>query len=60
MNTDTKSLTAITTLIIGCSYRISNVLGTGYLEKVYENSLAYEMRKSGLFVETQKKVTSLL
>jgi PD-(D/E)XK nuclease superfamily protein len=43
MNTD-----EITERIIGCAIAVSNVLGVGFLEKVYENSLAHEMRKVGL------------
>ncbi len=43
----------ITEKIIGCVYRISNSLGVGFLEKVYENALAYELRKNGLSVQQQ-------
>ncbi len=43
----------ITEKIIGCSYTVSNVLGCGFLEKVYENSLAHELRKAGLKVFQQ-------
>jgi len=42
--------------IIGCAYRVSNTLGVGFLEKVYENALAYELRKAGLKVEQQKAI----
>ena len=35
----------ITEKIIGCSYTVSNTLGCGFLEKVYENALAHELRK---------------
>ena len=47
------SINSITEKIIGCSYTISNTLGCGFLEKVYENALAYELRKSGLIVSQQ-------
>ncbi len=40
--------------IIGCAYTVSNVLGAGFLEKVYENALAHELRKAGLQVEQQR------
>jgi len=43
----------ITEKIIGCAYRVSNGLGTGFLEKVYENALAHELRKTGLSVRQQ-------
>ena len=38
----------ITEKIIGCFYRVYNILGYGFLEKVYENALAIEFRKEGL------------
>lgn len=43
----------VTEKIIGCSYTVSNVLGAGFLEKVYENALAHELKKSGLKVLQQ-------
>lgn len=33
----------ITEAIIGCSYTVSNTLGCGFLEKVYENALSHEL-----------------
>ena len=39
--------------IIGCAYAVSNGLGAGFLERVYENALAHELRKAGLRVEQQ-------
>ena len=47
----------ITEKIIGCAFRVSNTLGAGFLEKVYENALAHELRKSGLAVLQQHPVT---
>jgi GxxExxY protein len=48
-----------TETIIGCGMKVSNTLGAGFLEKVFENALAIELRKTGLNVERQKlfKVT---
>jgi len=44
----------ITQKIIGCSYDVSNVLGAGFVEKVYENTLVHRIRKStGLIVAQQ-------
>ncbi len=51
MNTD-----KITENIIGCAYAVSNELGAGFLEKVYENALLIELVKQGLHVEKQKPV----
>jgi GxxExxY protein len=43
----------ITGKVIGCAYTVSNTLGIGFVEKVYENALALEIRKTGLKVEQQ-------
>ncbi|HUT54231.1 MAG TPA: GxxExxY protein [bacterium] len=51
-----EELNAITEKIIGCAYRVANGLGAGFLEKVYENALTYEMGKAGLNVERQVKL----
>lgn len=49
-------LNEITEAIIGCAYQVSNTLGNGFLEKVYENALVHELRKSGFAVEQQKSL----
>jgi GxxExxY protein len=46
----------ITELVIGGAYRVANTLGCGFLEKVYENALAHELRKAGLRVDQQKSI----
>ena len=56
-NDDSKDeINRITEKIIGCAFSVSNVLGCGFLEKVYENALAHEIRKSDLKVERQKQI----
>ncbi|MCX6349123.1 MAG: GxxExxY protein [Candidatus Aureabacteria bacterium] len=47
----------VTDKIIKCAYRVHNTLGFGFLEKVYENALAIELRAYGLAVEQQKPLT---
>ncbi len=47
----------ITEKIIGCAYTVANTLGAGFLEKVYENALAHEIRKTGLDVKQQSPIT---
>jgi GxxExxY protein len=47
---------AITKTIIGSAYTISNSLGCGFLEKVYENALVNELTKQGLNVKQQQTV----
>jgi GxxExxY protein len=42
-----------TEAIIACAYKVSNTLGCGFLEKVYENALAYELRNQGYSVSQQ-------
>jgi len=45
---------SITEQIIGCAYQVSNCLGPGFLEKVYENALCHEIRKANLeFMQQQ-------
>ena len=43
----------LTEQIIGAAYRVAKSLGYGFLEKVYENALAHELRKAGLKTEQQ-------
>jgi len=50
---------SITSQIIGCAYRVSNELGIGFLEKVYENALAFELRLIHLNVAQQHPITVL-
>ena len=49
-------MNSITGAIIGCAFRVSNSLGTGFLEKVYENALAHELRKESLAVLQQAQI----
>jgi len=56
MDADGRRLDAITETIIGCAYTVSNGLGCGFLEKVYENALAHEIRKADLVAEQQKSI----
>ena len=46
----------ITDKIIKCFYEVYNVLGYGFLEKVYENALYNELLLSNLNCERQKKI----
>ena len=50
METDTRRerLDQVTEKIIGCCYTVISSLGSGFLEKVYENALFHEIRKAGL------------
>ena len=59
MNADEHRLRAnrITETIVGSAFTVSNALGCGFVEKVYENALAIEIRNAGLKVEQQRGVT---
>ena len=46
----------ITDKIIGAYYKVYNTLGYGFLEKVYENAMAIELRKSGLKINQQQNI----
>ncbi|MBK8205686.1 MAG: GxxExxY protein [Planctomycetes bacterium] len=52
-----SALNRITETVIGCAFRVADALGAGFNEKVYENSLAHEVRKAGLKVAQQHSVT---
>lgn len=47
----------ITEKIIGASFLVSNELGFGFLEKVYENALKIELVNLGYKVEQQKPLS---
>lgn len=46
----------LTRTIIGSAMAVHRVLGPGFLESVYQNALAHELRKAGLKVECERKV----
>ncbi len=52
-----NELNGISECIIGCAFAVANTLGVGFLEKVYENALAYKLRRAGLLVAQQHPVT---
>jgi GxxExxY protein len=39
--------------VIGAAYDVSNQLGAGFLEKIYENALAHQLKKIGLDARQQ-------
>ena len=43
--------------VIGSAYKVfGDTLGVGFLEKVYENALSVELKKTGLKVSQQKPI----
>ena len=47
---------SIAAVIVSSSYKIGQTLGSGFLEKVYENALAIELEEANLKVEKQKQI----
>ncbi len=52
-------LNLITEKIIGAAYTVSNTLGAGFLEKVYENAMFLEISKMNLNVVKQQPLNVL-
>ena len=51
--TENERLTALTREIINAAFEVSNTLGCGFLEKLYERALIHELKIRGLTVESQ-------
>ncbi|MCZ8167671.1 MAG: GxxExxY protein [Flavobacterium sp.] len=49
-----KEENEISRMVLQCAYKVHTKLGSGQLEKVYRECLAYELRKEGLIVEQEK------
>ncbi|MEM1354231.1 MAG: GxxExxY protein [Planctomycetota bacterium] len=62
MNADERRLNPVipmdqlTERVIGCAFAVSNTLGSGFLEKVYENALRLEIMDTGLQVAQQHSI----
>jgi GxxExxY protein len=56
MHADESALNRLSEVAIGCAFRVANALGSGFLEKVYENALAHGVRKAGLSVLQQHDI----
>jgi len=53
MNADKFKFKGLTEQVIRAAYTAHNALGSGFLEKVYENALIIEIAKTGLKVDQQ-------
>ena len=53
---DIDRLNDLSGRVIGCAFTVLNTLGVGFLEKVYENALAYELRAASFAVVQQCSV----
>ncbi len=54
MNAD-KNINDLTYQINGAIFEVSRILGSGFLEKVYEKALLIELREQGLKAESQAR-----
>ena len=54
---DLQQLNELSGNVIGCAFNVLNTLGAGFMEKVYENALAVELREHGFDVEQQHGIT---
>ena len=48
---------ALTEKVIGLAMKVHRTLGPGFLESVYRNALAFELRRAGLTVELDQRIT---
>ena len=49
----------ITYAVNGAVFEVNKILGSGFLEKVYENALLVELKKRGIKVESQVSIKVL-
>ena len=47
----------LTEKIIACAFKVHQQLGSGFVEKVYENAMIIELRKLGFAVKQQSPIT---
>ncbi len=51
--TERESLDLLVERVVGAVYEVANVLGAGFLERVYERALIQELTLRGLKVQAQ-------
>ncbi|MFH1228400.1 MAG: GxxExxY protein [Planctomycetota bacterium] len=56
MDNDKLLYKDLTGEIINAAFEVHNTLGCGFLEKVYENALRYELKQRNLKVAPQKEI----
>jgi GxxExxY protein len=57
MNTDERGFDSLTERVLGAVFEVSNTLGAGFLEKVYERALLTELRLRGILATAQPSFT---
>jgi GxxExxY protein len=53
MDANKREFDSLVRAIIGAAYEVGNILGCGFLEKLYERALVQELALRGLKVQTQ-------
>ncbi|WP_407356582.1 GxxExxY protein [Methanolobus sp. WCC5] len=53
MDVENDRLNDLTDTILGAAFEVSNTIGVGFLEKVYENALNLELNRRGLKTNQQ-------
>lgn len=53
MNTDEHGLNSLSEKVLGAVFEVSNTLGAGFLEKVYERALLIELSTRGIQATAQ-------
>jgi GxxExxY protein len=48
---------ALTEKIIGLAMKVHRALGPGFLESVYGNALAFELRRAGFAIALDQRIT---
>lgn len=49
----------ITEKIIGCAFTVFNHMGSGYMESVYERCMLLELKKAGMYANSQHPIKVL-
>jgi GxxExxY protein len=57
MNADEHGFDSLTERVLGAVFEVSNTLGAGFLEKVYERALLAELRIRGIRAVAQTSFT---
>jgi GxxExxY protein len=57
MNTDERRFDLLTECVLGAVFEVSNTLGSGFLEKVYERALLRELGLRGIRATAQASFT---
>ena len=57
MNTDERGFDSLTERVLGAVFEVSNTLGAGFLEKVYERALLTELSLRGIRATAQASFT---